>query len=59
MEFVDIDCSKFSLKVSKTGKWTTANFLYATGNDQAVIEIKRDKAEAEDEISTEVPKDLT
>ena len=56
MEFVDIDCSKFSLKVSKTGKWATANFLYATGNDQAVIEIKRDKAEAEDEISTEVPK---
>lgn len=55
-EFVDIDCSKFSLKVSKTGKWATANFLYATGNDQAVIEIKRDKAEAEDEISTEVPK---
>ena len=53
MEFVDIDCSKFSLKVSKTGKWATANFLYATGNDQAVIEIKRDKAEAEDEISTE------
>ena len=52
MEFVDIDCSKFSLKVSKTGKWATANFLYATGNDQAVIEIKRDKAEAEDEIST-------
>ena len=50
---VDIDCSKFSLKVSKTGKWATANFLYATGNDQAVIEIKRDKAEAEDEISTE------
>lgn len=56
MEFVDIDCSKFSLKVSKTGKWATANLLYATGNDQAVIEIKRDKAEAEDEISTEVPK---
>jgi conserved repeat protein len=56
MEFVDIDCSKFSLKVSKTGKWATANFLYATGNDQAIIEIKRDKAEAEDEISTEVPK---
>ena len=56
MEFVDIDCSKFSLKVSKTGKRATANFLYATGNDQAVIEIKRDKAEAEDEISTEVPK---
>ena len=56
MEFVDIDCSKFSLKVSKTGKWATANFLYATGNDQAVIEIKRDKAETEDEISTEVPK---
>lgn len=56
MEFVDIDCSKFSLKVSKTGKWATANFLYATGNDQAVIEIKRDKAEAEDEISTAVPK---
>lgn len=56
MEFVDIDCSKFSLKVSKTGKWATANFLYATGNDQAVIEIKRDKAEAEDEISTEVLK---
>ncbi len=56
MEFVDIDCSKFSLKVSKTGKWATANFLYATGNDQAVIEIKRDKAEAEDEISKEVPK---
>lgn len=56
MEFVDIDCSKFSLKVSKTGKWATANFLYATGNDQAVIEIKRDKAEVEDEISTEVPK---
>lgn len=56
MEFVDIDCSKFSLKVSKTGKWATANFLYATGNDQAVIKIKRDKAEAEDEISTEVPK---
>lgn len=56
MEFVDIDCSKFSLKVSKTGKWATANFLYATGDDQAVIEIKRDKAEAEDEISTEVPK---
>lgn len=56
MEFVDIDCSKFSLKVSKTGKWATANFLYATGNDQAVIEIKRDKAEAEDKISTEVPK---
>ena len=53
MESVDIDCSKFSLKVSKTGKWATANFLYATGNDQAVIEIKRDKAEAEDEISTE------
>lgn len=53
MEYVDIDCSKFSLKVSKTGKWATANFLYATGNDQAVIEIKRDKAEAEDEISTE------
>ena len=53
---VDIDCSKFSLKVSKTGKWATANFLYATGNDQAIIEIKRDKAEAEDEISTEVPK---
>ena len=53
MEFVDIDCSKFSLKVSKTGKWATANFLYATGNDQAVIEIKRDKAEAEDEKSTE------
>ena len=26
--------------------------MYATGNDQAVIEIKRDKAEAEDEIST-------
>lgn len=56
MEFVDIDCSKFSLKVSKTGKWATANFLYATGNDQAVIEIKRDKAEAGDEISAEVPK---
>ena len=56
MEFVDIDCSKFSLKVSKTGKWATANFLYATGNDQAVIEIKRDKAEAADEISAEVPK---
>lgn len=56
MKFVDIDCSKFSLKVSKTGKWATANFLYATGNDQAIIEIKRDKAEAEDEISTEVPK---
>ena len=55
-EMFDIDCSKFSLKVSKTGKWATANFLYATGNDQAVIEIKRDKAEAEDEISTEVPK---
>lgn len=55
-EFVDIDCSKFSLKVSKTGKWATANFLYATGEDQAVIEIKRDKAEAEDEVSTEVPK---
>ena len=53
MKPVDIDCSKFSLKVSKTGKWATANFLYATGNDQAVIEIKRDKAEAEDEISTE------
>lgn len=54
---VDIDCStKFSLKVSKTGKWATANFLYATGNDQAVIEIKRDKAEAADEISAEVPK---
>ena len=56
MKPVDIDCSKFSLKVSKTGKWATANFLYATGNDQAVIEIKRDKAEAADEISAEVPK---
>ena len=51
-----VDFSKFSLKVSKTGKWATANFLYATGEDQAVIEIKRDKAAAEDEISTETPK---
>lgn len=56
MKMFNIDCSKFSLKVSKTGKWATANFLYATGEDQAVIEIKRDKAEAEDEISTETPK---
>ena len=56
LEFSDIDCSKFSLKVSKTAKWVTANFLYSGNDDQAVIEIKRDKAEADDEISTETPK---
>lgn len=56
LEFIEIDTSKFSLKVSKTGKWTTANFLYATEEDQAVIEIKRDQAVAEDEITTETPK---
>lgn len=56
LEFIEIDTSKFSLKVSKTGKWPTANFLYATEEDQAVLEIKRDKAVAEDEITTETPK---
>lgn len=56
LEFSDIDCSKFSLKVSKTEKWATSNLLYSGNDDQAVIEIKRDKVEAEAEISTETPK---